>query len=437
VSVVLEMSTYDAESPPNRILRTDSEGGEAPRRAYARVDSVERMGIEQGEVLAYLDAVDASWFDEQPADRPFGEASRHMPASVFSWAADDSETLAWELPQPGSWLEVNRDEATSSVSLQHFSSLFADPIDVRASLRPIAPDLSIRLNRAFSLADVQEATPDEIRDAMVLRSDGPYITVLDVGQGGAIEVEGDGRCVYFDFGGGVLGNQRTFPKRFLSKECVPGNATVVLSHWDWDHWSSAMRLPHIAFDWNWIVPRQPLGAVHRAFAWELIARNRLRIWPDDVAHVESDALSVERCIGTTQNDSGLAMTVFRRKPFRTRRRVLLPGDAEYDAIPSLAARRTFDAAVVSHHGSQLESIEKLRGHKSRGVLVYSYGSGNLYGHPRLHAQLSYLRSGWHPDRTLATTQSTRRRPCNIGINLGKSRSRYRCGLCGTRVSATL
>lgn len=431
------MASYDAESPPNRVLRIDGDRGEPPRRAYARVDSVERVGIERGEVLAYLDAIDASWFEEHPTEEPFGEASRRMPTSVFSWAADDSETLAGDLLQPGSWLEVDRDEATSAVTLQHFSSLFTDPMDVRASLRPIPPNLSNRLNRAFSLADVQEATPDQIRDALRLKSDGPYITVLDVGQGGAIEVEGDGRRVYFDFGGGVLGNQRTFPKRFLSSDCVPQGATVVLSHWDWDHWSSAMRLPDVAFDWNWLVPRQPLGAVHRAFAWELIARNRLRIWPDNVAYVESDTLRVERCVGTTQNDSGLAMTVLRRAPFRTRRRVLLPGDAEYDAIPSLSARKTFDAAVVSHHGSQLESIERLRGHKSRGVLVYSYGSGNLYGHPRLHAQLNYLRSGWHPDRTFATTQSTRRRPCNIGIDLGKSRPSSRCELCGTRLTSAL
>jgi hypothetical protein len=70
-----------------------------------------------------------------------------MPTSVFSWAADDSETLAGDLLQPGSWVEVDRDEATSSVTLQHFSSLFTDPMDVRASLRPIPPNLSNRLNR--------------------------------------------------------------------------------------------------------------------------------------------------------------------------------------------------------------------------------------------------------------------------------------------------
>jgi hypothetical protein len=66
------MASYDAESPPNRVLPIDSERREPPRRAYARVDSVERVGIERGEVLAHLDAIDASWFEEHPTEEPLG-----------------------------------------------------------------------------------------------------------------------------------------------------------------------------------------------------------------------------------------------------------------------------------------------------------------------------------------------------------------------------
>jgi hypothetical protein len=46
--------------------------------------------------------------------------------------------------------------------------------------------------------------------------------------------------LYFDLGGAVNGNLGTFPPE-LRRFCFSTHPPVVLSHWDWDHWSSASR----------------------------------------------------------------------------------------------------------------------------------------------------------------------------------------------------
>ncbi len=130
------------------------------------------------------------------------------------------------------------------------------------------------------------------------------------------------------------------------------------------------------------------------------------------------------------------MVVTTSPRFWWRKAVLLPGDADYKSIPAVLRHVRFNAMVASHHGSRLESIALVPASRSRGILVYSYGSGNSFGHPRLHAQLDYLNGGWRPENTLATTQSIRKRPCNIGIALTPE-SPVICGKCEPRFTATV
>jgi hypothetical protein len=56
-------------------------------------------------------------------------------------------------------------------------------------------------------------------------------------------------CMYADLGGGVIGHATSFPADFKRLCLTP---TIVLSHWDWDHWSSAGRFP-AAQTMTWIV----------------------------------------------------------------------------------------------------------------------------------------------------------------------------------------
>jgi hypothetical protein len=57
--------------------------------------------------------------------------------------------------------------------------------------------------------------------------------------------------MYADLGGGVIGHATSFPADF-KRLCLTRSPTIVLSHWDWDHWSSAGRFP-AAQTMTWIV----------------------------------------------------------------------------------------------------------------------------------------------------------------------------------------
>jgi hypothetical protein len=187
-----------------------------------------------------------------------------------------------------------------------------------------------------------------------------------------------------------------------------------------------------ALECDWLVPRQKLGAVHRAFATELVERGHLHIWPSSLPSLTVGQITVEHCTGKDQNDSGLSMIVKKAPRCKKKSTVLLPGDADYNSIPSVLKGVRFNGVVASHHGSRVRSIASVAAPRSGGTLVYSYGSGNVFGHPRLHSQLDYLRAGWKPDNTWSTTQSVMRRPSNIAVSLTKERPHFHCARCASR-----
>jgi beta-lactamase superfamily II metal-dependent hydrolase len=166
---------------------------------------------------------------------------------------------------------------------------------------------------------------------------------------------------------------------------------IILSHWDWDHWSSVSRFPSL-LESDWIAPLPPEKPIQQALAWILLGLGRLSLWlPGQPDRYRAKNLLLERCTGKTTNDSGIAVTLLGGS--RQSKRCLLPGDAGYQHIPSVLAGARFNALSMTHHGGRLHS--KLVPTPRRGAIAAcSVGAGNSYKHPFWETVEAHREEGW-------------------------------------------
>jgi len=238
------------------------------------------------------------------------------------------------------------------------------------------------------------------------------VALYDVGQGSCQAVVGTSPwrvpSLYVDFGGRVLGNAKTFPAAYHGF-CFSTSPAVILSHWDWDHWSSAYRFPS-ALAMEWIAPEVPPKPIQLAFAADLYTRGHLHIWNKvGPSELRTGGVRLERCTGRTANDSGIAVSVFPNK--RSKKSCLLPGDADYRHIPSVQAGRAFDAICITHHGGRLHSAVIPKAKRRRAKCACSVGAGNSYHHhPFLETYEAHSEAGWPMP---LTTGFTGRRPSHV------------------------
>jgi hypothetical protein len=420
----------------NRYLTLDPGPPKPADRYYGRVDSVEAIDNQRSESLIQLDAVAADNFDRtQFRDRPLTDDADRLPIAVLEFSTLNVPTQVLnnlpQMVQAGRWLQVRQvPQGSASVEVDYYPGLFSDGVTLSSEIVPVDEKLAMKLSTAFSMDDLADATQRQIADLLNQVPEPDFISVFDVGQGNlnALWESNGGAALYFDFGGGVTANKRTYPKKPMTP-CLNGDAPVVLSHWDWDHWSSAGRFPKV-LEHHWIVPRcTDPGAHHRALAWELHRRGHLHIWPTGMKDYAGAYFRVERCTGSGRNDSGLAMIVHGQGGPDFAREVLLTGDAAYDCIPAVKSKTRFGALVASHHGAVVNSISEAQPSAGGAALVYSVGNGNCFCHPRLHAELEYLQSGWRPNDTYSTSQRVRNRPTAIAIRLSASPVDTGCGDC--------
>jgi len=263
------------------------------------------------------------------------------------------------------------------------------------------------------------------------------IVVYDYGQGdcNAI-VDKKGRpLVFFDMGGGTSTGSLTHPwhtawgaRKFARAKWrrkvpdVSREPTVLLSHWDADHYSTAWYLTKRGIDskqvpagapdvvgLKWIAPRQwNKGPSTFAFAKEL---KKLSCWPAKAVHPyrisKKTLLRVERCTGSGNdaNLNGIAVVLERLgKANEPAEQMLLPGDAPYAYIPSCQQRMLTKlvALLAFHHGSATH-LRQARQYipppaTKAPRVVYTYGvkpdGGRCYGHPSADAIRAYMRIGW-------------------------------------------
>ncbi|HEY3945624.1 MAG TPA: hypothetical protein VGL78_10385 [Solirubrobacteraceae bacterium] len=379
-----------------------------PPRVYACVDSIEPiepggdggadippdLGVRRPEDdLVLLDSVDADWFDRTEGSLVELSDEADWNVSVIATTRTALEPfVSHELLAEGAWLEVSLDPPRLGAGALHYLNLYGPPDEQSIrSVRPL-PDLDPELARRTSMDQVADASEEELERALPrFRVDGA--AAYDVGQGNCNALLQDGvPRLYFDFGGGVIGNRRSFPAA-LQAFCLGADPTIVLSHWDWDHWSSANRQPD-SYEQTWIVPRQQktLRPVHATFLGRLLRHRRVLVWPDSLQILSRGDYRLIKCLGSPRstNDSGLAL-IAEHHAGNEKLRMLFPGDACYDYIPS-SCDTPLVALVAAHHGANVGARQIPQPAGDDATLVYSYGAGNSYPHPSPAGRA--VHSGW-------------------------------------------
>jgi hypothetical protein len=405
-----------------------------PKRVFARIDSVEpgdAATVDPPNV--YLDCVDADWL-QTSADRskPLWQIEAGEPDQRISIIEASGKifriSIGKEVQAEGEWWHLELGEPDDRTVLQYFN-LFSDPTERGViAVRKLTPDEKALVEELASWKGITPTPTDTIKEALDHLPEPDSLAVYDVGQGSCNALlKGGSPTLYFDFGGSTIGNWRSFPAH-LRKFCFTCSPPIILSHWDWDHWSSALR-DRQALNATWVVPiqsKRSLGNVHGRFLATLVRNGARLLWCDPkMGAVKIRGGEIRFCKGKKENrnESGLAMTIG-----STPIRVLLPGDASPGN--SLPRRCDVDHIVVSHHGGRLDKPELPQPTNAESShLIYSYGVGNIFLHPLTDVRRR-ARKIWK--KNLHTALRDQSGFGHIGVDLTDGRVSKPCLPCGGR-----
>ena len=410
---------------PNEGLR------DYPRRSFARIDQVEPIHLENAdEVVIGFDAVDADWIHfgqgQQLTLSPpeLGElrdrmanywrsAFEHKPPNWILFGLFDEAPLyhiELTLPKGHPWLAdlLDGDAGWFKIDLADqgerevdvFGGLFQAPVVAQMAHAPERAEPQDALNAIFDMDTWPDAAEGDVMQVLSAGGGIEQLVAFDVGQGSANAlVDSNGYPqFYFDAGCGVYHNAKTSPAHIGF--CTCQQPSVILSHWDSDHWAGATKARNL-LSATWIAPRQSIGPRHAAFAASILAAGTLLILPPHMLPIgwgTTPACELRQCRGALSNRNETGVVLIVDDP-NTTRSWLLTGDAAYHLIPGLMPP-DFAAVVVPHHGADM-------GPKSTppapstpySRLIYSFGPGNRHGrtkvqHPTVAAVTAHVTAGW-------------------------------------------
>lgn len=266
---------------------------------------------------------------------------------------------------------------------------------------PLGPALVVDklMNLCHSTTAVRTQKQD--RSPRNLAGVGPFVRVVDVGHASFSTIHPD-RSIkspvlgYFDVGGPVFFHHRTFPNRFSEARRVPASGFVVLSHWDFDHYSLAVSKIPALRQLDWFAPDQPVGPNAASLQAKLGSKLTLLSAP---SYSLDSSLHLWKGTGasTDRNGSGYVMTINRAGGD-----VLLSGDVPYSLLPSGAGNQ-FAAITVTHHGGAFSGSPPTPV-KAGATAAVSYGHPNRYHHPNSGAIGLHQTAGWRIAPTYVTTK---------------------------------
>lgn len=228
------------------------------------------------------------------------------------------------------------------------------------------------------------------------------IRIVDVGQGDCIGLlnQDDEVFCYVDYGGLYdhpdNGKTTSDPSKHRMPAKLAGRyVSIVLTHWDKDHYWSAHKKNRGAQHCRWIVPRQKVSPQAVRFAAKLRDAKR---WPESIGdtpvsiQVGSDhSIFIRKCdsfdsssSNQDRNLSGLAVTLIRWSEDVEESVIILPGDCPFNRIPSRHSGVPIRAFVAYHHGASAhwnsDTTRAIGNKYFTYEMIYSFGK-NPYGHP--------------------------------------------------------
>ncbi|WP_148260611.1 hypothetical protein [Achromobacter xylosoxidans] len=238
-------------------------------------------------------------------------------------------------------------------------------------------------------------------DGSTVRLPDLLVRVVDVGQASCNAIHSQhhlSRVVgYFDVGRPLWFQSKSWPTTPPSIP-TPKNAFVVLSHWDYDHYSMALGFQKALLNLSWFAPAPQHPGPTVAALIKRLGRN-LSLCSAGMHAINSN-VRVYACTGPTndKNQCGYAMQVQ-----TTQGNILMAGDADYQYIPS-PAKRDLKGLVISHHGGGNTGTPPTP--SGPGNAVVSFGVPNKYHHPVAAQIKQHTAAGWvvvasnwakHPD----------------------------------------
>lgn len=394
----------------NRFFHREEYRRGFPRRAYARLDDIEPIAPgPEDELTLVLDAVDADWsgfgegglfslsdqnlekrieaywlgrFGGDRSDSGDGtdgyeqvpiyriELSVSVGDHFFKLLAADEKL----------WVSLRLSDVENDAPVNVYGGLFAPPTRAYLHLAPaIVPPEPLSI--LFDMTTWPDASHADLIEALRPRCELEALVCFDVGQGSAsaLVCQCGLPIYYFDTGRGSGRNALTAPATV--DFCTCSCPTVMLSHWDTDHWAGAAGHGRLQ-KCDWIVPRQTISTTHTVFANDILkAGGNIHVvgngapplswssgWQDYV---------LQRATGTGRNGSGLILVVTDRSSARS---WVLTGDAGYDRIAQNAPA-DIAAMIAPHHGAYMgaKSNPFLRSRNPYARLFYSFGPGNGHG----------------------------------------------------------
>nr|WP_294814702.1 hypothetical protein [uncultured Sphingomonas sp.] len=400
-----------------------------PKRAFARLDDLEPIAAGPDDDRTFLlDAVDADWkgfgpggmfdlgapdlkqriaarwrggFGGEPTDGPDGY--EEVPVYRIEVSLSRGHPLFQTLPRTEEpWITLHLTDQETETPVDVYGGLFAAPTRAFLHAAP-APAPAGPLNAIFDMTTWPDTSEADLLHALRAQCEVEALVCFDIGQGSASALlcQCGVPIYYFDTGCGSGRNAPTAPARI--DFCTCWGPTVILSHWDTDHWAGASR--HAGLQGRtWIVPRQTISTTHTAFANAILrAGGRILVVGHGAPPLQWTSMNqdydLRRGTGSGRNGTGLVLIVTDRPSGRS---WVLTGDAGYDDIPH-AAPADIAAMVVPHHGADMgsKSTPFPRSSSAYARLFYSFGPGNGHGpkkppvqHPVSAATAAHAAQGW-------------------------------------------
>jgi beta-lactamase superfamily II metal-dependent hydrolase len=301
--------------------------------------------------------------------------------------------LAIKAGKPRAWslaAEANYDRTVNNYNVVKF-----ERIDKPGNLKE-AKSNELLLERLRAWCTV---VPPAQQDLILQVPPDLHVRVMDVGHASSsalhmAEERSSSIVGYYDVGGPIFFHHHTFPPSFNEAWMVPPRGFVILSHWDFDHYSLAVTRLKVLQRLHWYAPAQTVGP--NAARLQVLLGARLRLLTAPTFQI---APNLQMWKGTAppsdRNNSGYVLTVA-----HARGTILLTGDVEYDAIPA-AAKLDLIALGITHHGGG-GSGSPPAPLSSFGSAAVSFGLPNHYGHPDTENISAHTSVGWNVTSTFTS-----------------------------------